>query len=76
MYGTLQDITERKGAETALRLSETRYREAQRIAKIGNLEWNLATNESWWSDELYKILEEDPRTYEASFENFLLKILA
>ena len=74
MYGTLQDITERKGAETALRLSETRYREAQRIAKIGNWEWNLATNESWWSDELYKILEEDPRTYEASFENFLLKV--
>ena len=74
MYGTLQDVTEREAAETALRLSETRYREAQRIAQIGNWEWSLVTNESWWSDELYRILEEDPATYEPSFENFLLKV--
>ena len=74
MYGTLQDITERKTAETALRLGEARYRDAQRIAKIGNWEWNLATNESWWSDELYRILEEDPSAYGASFDNFIRKV--
>jgi diguanylate cyclase (GGDEF)-like protein/PAS domain S-box-containing protein len=72
--GTLQDITERKAIETALHLTEMRYREAQRIAKIGNWEWDLATNTSWWSDELYRILEEDPREYPATFESFIARV--
>lgn len=72
--GTLQDITERKSAEAALLHSESRYREAQRIAKLGNWEWNVKTNESWWSEELYSILEEDPATCEASLEYFLSKV--
>jgi diguanylate cyclase (GGDEF)-like protein/PAS domain S-box-containing protein len=74
VFGTLQDITEQKQAERAFINSEARYKEAQRIAKLGNWEWNLATSEHWWSDELYSILEEDPSKYEASFENFLRKV--
>ncbi len=74
IYGTMQDITERKATETTLHLMETRYREAQRIAQIGNWEWDLATNTSWWSDELYRILEEDPSDYPATFENFIAKV--
>jgi diguanylate cyclase (GGDEF)-like protein/PAS domain S-box-containing protein len=74
MQGTLQDVTERKTTQTALYLTEMRYREAQRIAKIGNWEWNLATNTSWWSEELYQILEEDPQTYAATLDNFIAKI--
>jgi diguanylate cyclase (GGDEF)-like protein/PAS domain S-box-containing protein len=74
MQGTLQDVTERKATQTALHLTEMRYREAQRIAKIGNWEWDLATNTSWWSEELYRILEEDPQHYPATFENFIAKI--
>ena len=74
LFGTLQDITDRKAGEAALRLSESRYKEAQRIARIGNWEWDLATNENWWSEELYSILEEDSRTYAASLENFLRKV--
>ena len=74
MQGTLQDVTERKATQTALYLTEMRYREAQRIAKIGNWEWNLATNTSWWSEELYRILEEDPQRYPATFDNFIAKI--
>ncbi|HET8699777.1 MAG TPA: EAL domain-containing protein [Gammaproteobacteria bacterium] len=74
MYGTLQDITERRAFQAALTLTDMRYREAQRIAQIGNWEWNLVTNQSWWSDELYRILEEDPARYEASLENFMRKV--
>jgi diguanylate cyclase (GGDEF)-like protein/PAS domain S-box-containing protein len=74
MFGTLQDITERKAFQTALSLTDVRYREAQRIAKIGNWEWDLATNESWWSEQLYRILEEDAATYEASLPNFIRKV--
>ena len=73
-HGTLQDVTEQRASEAALRLTEIRYREAQRLAKIGNWEWDLTTNTSWWSDELYRILEENPATYAATFENFLAKV--
>jgi diguanylate cyclase (GGDEF)-like protein/PAS domain S-box-containing protein len=74
LHGTLQDVTEQRAAEAALRLTEMRYREAQRLAKIGSWEWDLTTGTSWWSEELYSILEEDPSTYSATFENFLAKI--
>jgi diguanylate cyclase (GGDEF)-like protein/PAS domain S-box-containing protein len=57
-----------------MRLTQMRYREAQRLAKIGNWEWDLTTNTSWWSEELYRILEEDPGTYAATFDNFLAKV--
>ena len=49
------DISERKQAEDALRESESRLREAQRIAHIGNWEWNLQTGETRWSLENYAI---------------------
>jgi PAS domain S-box-containing protein len=74
LHGTLQDVTEQRATEAAVRLTEMRYREAQRLAKIGNWEWDLATNTSWWSEELYRILEEDPGTYAATFENFIAKV--
>ena len=74
LHGTVQDVTEQRATEAALRLTEMRYREAQRLAKIGNWEWDLTTNTSWWSDELYAILEEDPGTYPAVIENFLAKV--
>lgn len=74
MFGTLQDITERKAIETALRRSEMRYQEAQRLAKVGNWEWNVATGEQWWSDELYRIVEDDPLVHEPSFARFLDKV--
>lgn len=41
--------------EQALCKSEARLSEAQRIAHIGNWEWNLKTNELYWSDENYRI---------------------
>ncbi|HEX5420660.1 MAG TPA: diguanylate cyclase [Gammaproteobacteria bacterium] len=61
-------------AEHRIALSEARLNDAQRIAKVGSWEWKLATREEWWSNELYRILEEDPNTYEASFRNFLAKV--
>jgi diguanylate cyclase (GGDEF)-like protein/PAS domain S-box-containing protein len=74
VHGALLDITEQQTTQTALELKDLRYREAQRLAAIGNWEWDLATNTSWWSDELYRILEEDPRDYPATFDNFVAKV--
>ncbi|HTC54204.1 MAG TPA: EAL domain-containing protein [Steroidobacteraceae bacterium] len=73
-HGTLQDITEQRVTQTALKLTELRYRETQRLAKIGNWEWDLTNGKSWWSDELYQILEEDPAQYPADFDRFLQRV--
>lgn len=48
--GTLQDITNRKNIEIALKKSEQKLLEAQRIAQIGSWELDLATNETTWSE--------------------------
>ncbi len=46
------------------RLAETadRLERAQKIAKIGNWEWDAATGDQWWSDETYRLLGLEPRS--------------
>ena len=70
---------ERLHAEKALRESEQRLAQAQRIAHIGSWEWNLQTGKRTWSDETWRILGISPGEEEASFEisctPFLQKIL-
>lgn len=54
-----------------LRSSEASLAEAQRIAHIGNWEWNIATNELVWSDEVYRVFGLKPQEFGATYEAFL-----
>ncbi|MDH3972824.1 MAG: PAS domain S-box protein [Deltaproteobacteria bacterium] len=58
-------------SEEALRKSETRLSSAQRIAHLGNWEWNLAEKRMYWSDEVYRILGQVPGKFDANLKNFL-----
>lgn len=49
-------------AEEALRQSDLRLSRAQRIARIGSWEWNLQTQELYFSPELFSILGYDAST--------------
>jgi PAS domain S-box-containing protein len=69
-----RDITPRKQAEEALRRSEQSLAEAQRIAHLGNWDWNIATNELRWSDEVYRIFGLQPREFGATYEAFLASV--
>ena len=53
-------IAERKQAEDALRRSEAYLAEGQRLAHSGSWAWNVRTGETYWSEEMFRILGFDP----------------
>ena len=55
-----QDITDRKQTEIALKSSNARLKEAQRIGGIGDWDWDPATNQVTWSENLYSMFGLDP----------------
>ena len=92
----VQDITERKEAEealkkahdtleekvkertkeleeayTSLKESEKSLAEAQRMAHIGNWEWDIATDKAYWSEEMYRIFKRDPQKLAPSLKEYL-----
>jgi PAS domain S-box-containing protein/putative nucleotidyltransferase with HDIG domain len=68
---TVLDISARRQAEERLRRSEAGLAEAQRIAHIGNWEFDIANNNLIWSDEIFRIFEIDPEKINASYDAFL-----
>jgi PAS domain S-box-containing protein len=57
--------------EISLRSSQSRLMEAQRIAHLGNWEWDIQKNKLIWSDEVYRIFGTRPYEFQATFEAFL-----
>src|SRR5207244_8934929 len=53
--GILRDITRRKQAEDALKSSESRLAEAQRVAHVGSWEWDIVTKQVFCSEEQYRL---------------------
>ena len=74
IYGTLQDITERKHAEEELKKREIVLKDAQQLAHVGSWERDLVLNTNYWSDEYYRILGYAPKEIEPTFENFFSHI--
>jgi len=80
MFGTTQDITERKRAQEALQRSQFYLSEGQRLAHIGS--WaakDLGVRWSddlgiYWSDEVYKIFGLDPQNGPPSLEQYLAAV--
>ena len=68
-YEQLEARVEKRTTE--LRASESRLNAAQRLAKIGNWDRNLITNEAWWSAECYRLFGRTPETFKATRESFL-----
>ncbi len=62
---------ERAKTEESLRASEASMKEAQKITHFGSWEYNIATNELLWSDEVYRIFEVDSKNTKASYQLFI-----
>ncbi len=71
MAGTATDITARRLREQDLAESQARLAKAQEIAQMGNWEWDIASNELWWSDQIFRIFGTSPDRFEATFEGVL-----
>ncbi|GEM_PF-148293 len=58
-------------AEEQVRHSETRLKEAQQIARLGNWDWEIGAGTLYWSDEIYRIFGVEPQAFGATYEAFL-----
>ncbi len=65
---------ERKRSDDALRESELRLEEAQRLGHLGSWSWDLTSDTLTWSDELCRIYGVDPERHFASYRDFLSRV--
>jgi len=63
-----REFEERKRAERALRERTERLSEAERLGRLGFLDWDLKTNEMYWSDGVYDLCGIDPATTKATVD--------
>jgi PAS domain S-box-containing protein len=80
MFGTTQDITDRKRGEEALRRSQFYLSEGQRLAHMGSwaakdlgIRWTDDLG-IYWSDEVYNIFGLDPRNGPPNLEQYLAAV--
>ena len=67
MMGTFVDVS-------ALRLHESRLAQAQRIAHLGNWDYDVDRNILWWSEEAHRIFGVDSAAFGGRFESFLERV--
>lgn len=70
----LSVVIERLDVQRTLTESESRMREAQRIAHLGNWEHDFATNTLAWSDEVFRIFGVDPVNTSVTLDTFLRSV--
>lgn len=68
-FNAMLDAVAQRDVE--LQISAARLAEAQRIARIGNWEWDIPTNRLWWSDETYRLFNFPPGEFGADLAAFL-----
>ncbi|MFB0526822.1 MAG: PAS domain S-box protein [bacterium] len=67
----VMDISRRKQAENALRLSEERYALAQRVANIGSWDWDIRTGNLKWSEKIEPMFGFGRGEFAGTYEAFL-----
>ncbi|HEY3361751.1 MAG TPA: PAS domain S-box protein [Methanosarcina sp.] len=76
VHENLEKIVEERTSElekayTSLKESEKGLAEAQKMAHIGNWEWDIAADKAYWSEEMYRIFRRDPRKSAPPYSEFL-----
>jgi PAS domain S-box-containing protein len=75
LYSLAQkELVERKQVEQALRESDHQMAEAQRLAQVGSWSWDIESDGLTWSDELYAIFGEDPKSFTPTYQQYLARV--
>jgi PAS domain S-box-containing protein len=75
LYSLAQkELAERKQVEEALRESDHQMAEAQRLAHVGSWSWDIASDGLTWSEELFSIFGEDPKTFKPTYAEYLARV--
>jgi PAS domain S-box-containing protein len=69
------DITDHKGAETALRESENRLSLVLSAGRLATWDWDMSTGEVVWNDEHFRMLGYEVGDVKPSFEAWAARIL-
>jgi PAS domain S-box-containing protein len=75
-YDNLEEIIEERTVQlekayNSLKESEKGLAEAQKMAHIGNWEWDIAADKAYWSEETYCIFGRDPKNAAPSYNEYL-----
>ncbi len=70
----VQNITERRQAEAALRRSMERLKRAEEIGHLGSWDLDLLSNRLTWSDEVYRIFGLRPQQFAVNYDAFLARV--
>ena len=68
------EAAERAKVFEELRRSQARLAEAHRIAHLGNWKHDLRTDETYWSDEIYRIFGVRPEEFDVTLEAFMDRV--
>jgi PAS domain S-box-containing protein len=75
VLATVYDITEHKEAEQKLRKSEALLAQAEQLANVGSWELDLTTDTLVWSEQIYRMLNLNPRGASEKAERFWQMVL-
>jgi len=65
------DITDRKRAEEAVQERDARLHLLQKAGTVGYWELNLETSDVQWTEETFKQMGRDPKTFKPTYKTFL-----
>ncbi|RLC92241.1 MAG: hypothetical protein DRI39_08580 [Chloroflexi bacterium] len=71
VLGVMSDVTKRKKMEQELRKSEASLARAQRVARLGNWDWDIVNDELRFSEEIYRIFGLSTRDRVSGHDTFL-----
>jgi len=74
IIGFWDDINDQRIAETEVNIKSNRLQRGQHLANIGTWDWNIQTNELYWTEIIPVLFGYDAGELETSYDNFLAAI--
>ncbi|MGQ0536798.1 MAG: ATP-binding protein [Methanobacteriota archaeon] len=69
-----RERNERAAAQAALARRERQLADAEEMAHVGGFEWDVETDALSWTDELFRIFGERPKSFSPTLGDFLARV--